>query len=78
MTDTKTISLQGSTKYKWDDVDKRAKQKGFNDRSNYIQYLIERDIESKKHENFVNYMTTGVILLLCLASVTLLLLLLLR
>ena len=47
MTEIKSISLAAS-QVSWDDVDSRSKNLGFNDRSSYIQYLIERDIFRKR------------------------------
>lgn len=47
MTEIKSISLAAS-QVSWDDVDIRSKNLGFNDRSSYIQYLIERDIFRKR------------------------------
>lgn len=68
MTDTHTISMAGS-KLDWDDVDKRAKSIGFRERSKYIQYLAERDIE---HKRFENIRITEVLLLLGMALIVLL------
>lgn len=48
--DCHTISMDGS-KLSWKDADERAKQIGFKERSQYVQYLIERDIEHKRFEN---------------------------
>ena len=43
----KTISLAAS-KYNWSDVEKRAYSVGFKEVSKYIQYLVERDIHTKR------------------------------
>lgn len=43
MSDTHTISMAYS-ELNWDDIDKRARNIGFKDRSKYIQYLAEKDI----------------------------------
>jgi len=43
----KTISLDASD-ITWDEVDKRTHNIGFNNRSQYIQYLVERDMHHKR------------------------------
>jgi len=68
---TKTISLLAS-ELSWDDVDKRAMNIGFKERSRYIQYLIEKDINKTKI-SFNQILT--VILLLILAMLSLVILL---
>jgi len=70
--DTHSISFNGS-KYKWSDVDEQAKKRGFKERSKYIQYLAEKDIERKlKINDFLNF---EVIFLLLLVMTMLLIIL---
>lgn len=60
--ETKTISVAGS-KLTWNDVDKRAKEYGF-DRSKYTQYLYEKDINPNKKQRFKNNIILYLLLLL--------------
>jgi len=70
MIDTHTISFVGS-KYSWADVDLQAKKRGFKERSKYIQWLAEIDIERKKSvKDFISY---EVIFLLLLSMIMVLL-----
>jgi len=63
MPDTHTISFEGS-RYTWDQVDAQAKQRGFKERSKYIQWLAENDLERKKTvKDFVNYEVLFLLLL---------------
>ena len=48
-TDTHTISMAAS-KLSWNEIDKRANNLGFKNRSSYIQYLTEKDIYKNKIE----------------------------
>ena len=67
MLDTHTISFVGS-KYSWADVDAQAKKRGFKERSKYIQWLAETDIERKKSvKDFINFEVLFLLLLaLCM------------
>jgi len=69
--DTHTISIAGS-ELSWEDVDKRAKDYGFN-RSKYTQYLYERDINPNKKQRFKNNILVFLLLLLLLMETILLL-----
>jgi len=71
MFDNKTISMDAS-KLSWEDVDKRVKQIGFNNRSQYIQYLVEKDIERKRFENVK---ITEIMMLIMMATILLMLVL---
>jgi len=71
MTDTHTISMAAS-KLSWEDVDKRVKSIGFNNRSQYIQYLVEKDLEKKRFENI---RITEVMLLIMMSVIILMLVL---
>jgi len=66
--DSHSISMDGSV-LSWSDADKRAKSIGFQDRSKYIQFLIEKDIFrgklwNKERLTFVLLIEMTVILLL--------------
>jgi len=55
----KSISLDGSELI-WDDIDRRACSIGFDNRSQYIRYLCERDIfmgRLSKHKELLLYLT---------------------
>jgi len=71
MTDTHTISMDAS-KLSWEDVDKRARSIGFKKRSQYIQYLVEKDIERKRFENIK---ITEIMMLIMMAAILLMLVL---
>jgi len=71
MIDHHSISMAAS-KLSWEDVDKRVKQIGFNNRSQYIQYLVEKDIEKKRFENVK---ITEIMMLMMMAAILLMLVL---
>ena len=71
MTDCHTISM-ASSKLSWEDVDERVRQVGFNNRSQYIQYLVEKDIERKRFENVK---ITEIMMLMMMAVIILMLVL---
>jgi hypothetical protein len=63
MLDTHTISFEGS-RYSWAEVDQQAKNRGFKERSKYIQWLAENDLERKKSlKDFVNFEVLFLLLL---------------
>ena len=62
MSDTHTISMAAS-KLNWDDIDQRARQIGFKDRSKYIQYLAERDIHYGRYKKYQGVLNTLLMLL---------------
>ena len=66
--DIRTISMDKS-KYSWDDVDIKVKKQSM-DRSEYIQKLIEKDLEKKYKRPKI----TEIIMLLFLALITMLIL----
>lgn len=68
MPDTHTISMEGS-KYSWDDADHRVNRLNKKTRSEYIQFLVERDID--RYNIKIGF--TEVILIIILAMVSLLL-----
>jgi len=68
--DVKSISLQAS-KLSWSDIDKRANDLSFKDRSRYTQYLYEKDYYKSKYDLKSTFM---IILLLFLAMVSLMIL----
>jgi len=63
--DYHTISM-ASSEYTWDDVDKRIKETGSRNRSQYIQNLIENDLNPKKRVKIIE-----VVILLILAIIVL-------
>ena len=72
MDDTHTISMAAS-ELGWDDVDTRAKQIGFKDRSKYIQFLVERDIHKGKYDKIKDLYIFEIIVLIFLSMITVLL-----
>jgi len=59
--------MDGS-KYCWEQADERAEQINFKKRSEYIQYLVEKDIDGKKKDyRFID------IVIMCILFVILLL-----
>jgi len=64
----KAISMAGS-KLGWEDVDHRAKSIGFRERSKYIQYLVERDIEHSRFENIRIMEVTSLLLMVMILLV---------
>jgi len=68
MPDTHTISMEGS-KYSWADADHRVNHLNKKTRSEYIQFLVERDID--RYNIKIGF--TEVILIIILAMVSLLL-----
>jgi len=72
MSEIKGISLDGSSSgLTWDFVDDEAKKLGFNDRSKFVQYCIERVIHRRRLEKrFVVEL-----IILCLVTMSFLLLL---
>jgi len=67
----RTISLQAS-EISWDDVDLKARNTGFKDRSRYIQYLVEKDIFKSKHD-FTHIFTIVILLILAMLTLAVLL-----
>ena len=76
MSETKTISLDGSDALLWDDVDKYARKKGFKTTSGLIQYLLERELLGVKTK--IKDQITYILLLLMIGMIALTLLLALR
>jgi len=60
MVDAHSISMAAS-KLSWEDVDKRARSIGFNGRSQYIQYLVEKDINrSRIDEKYITWVLMSI------------------
>ena len=76
MTDTKTISMDGSEELDWDDIDEYAQKHGFSTTSGFTQYVFEKEIlgVKTKIKDVINY----VMLLLLMVMILLTLLLVLR
>ena len=68
--DCHTISM-ASSKYTWADVDRRVKQTGKRNRSQYISSLVEKDLDNKRNITIID-----VAILLLLAVIVLEILLL--
>lgn len=60
--DCHTISM-ASSKLSWSDVDQKVKNGTFRNRSQYIQYLVERDINKKRFEKYNKIINTLIMLL---------------
>ena len=71
MSETKTISLDGSETLMWEDVDKYAHEKGFKTTSGFIQYLLEKDMFGIKYK--VKDIITYVMFLTIIAMISLML-----
>jgi hypothetical protein len=57
MTETKTISLAGSEKLDWEDIENYARKNGFKTTSGFTQYLYEKEICGlrRKTKDTINY-----------------------
>jgi len=74
MDDSFTLSMRGSEKYSCDDIRERASKLGVKP-SKYLQNLVEKDIDNRRYEGVISYVT---MLLGCCAVILLLLLVIYR
>lgn len=68
MSETKTISLDGSDGLSWEDVENYAKNHGFKTTAGFIQYILEKEIFGMKTK--LKDKITYIILFLMLALIT--------
>jgi len=71
MSETKTISLDGSDTLFWEDVDIYARNHGFKTTAGLIQYLLEREMFGKKRK--IKDILSYVLLLIIIAMMSLML-----
>ena len=68
MSETKTISLDGSDELLWDDVDRYARKRGFKTTAGLVQYLLEREMFGfkTKIKDIITYIMFLVIMVMIL------------
>lgn len=68
MRDIRTISMEGSEKLSWNDIDEHAKKHGFSTTSSFVQYLAEKEILGfkTKFKDIINYIILLAIMMLIL------------
>jgi len=76
MIETKSISLSGSEKLSWEDIDEYANKHGFSTTSGFTQHVFEKEILGVKTK--IKEILTYVMFLLILVMMALTLLLILR